>query len=221
MKKIKNQIEELGLDYKKEMITLVLIILVLVGVGALMYLYLESIFSLIGALFFGAFISYLYLSRYQSKIDKLNIQRRKELINLITFFEIYINNNVNVYQSLINISSFASPFIKEKLDQLLKEIDEDKSVTPFINFAKNFKSMVIEQLLISIYQLVDEGNSLTSINQFQAIFIKINEEEHANNLEIRYKRLDRANVTPLIGAAMITIIVSIGIVGAIGGIISG
>ena len=90
-----------------------------------------------------------------------------------------------------------------------------------MDFAKNFDSLVIEQLFISIYQLIDEGNNNHSITQFQSLFSKMSEEEHAKNLDDRFKKLDRANVTPVIGAAAITIVMSIGIVNIIGGMLGG
>lgn len=215
--KLKDKIEELGLDYKKEILKLLGLFVVIIGFDVFMYFYTQSLFAIAGGVLVMFVVGYVYLSRYQGMIDKLLIARRKELINLITFFEIYIHNGVNVYQSLSNISNFASPFLKEKIDELLKEIDVDKSVTPFINFAKQFNSLIIEQLFISIYQLIDEGNHSTSLNQFQALFSKMNDEEHTQNLEDRCKKLDRANITPVIGAAMITIVISIGIVSIIGG----
>ena len=49
--------------------------------------------------------------------------------------------------------------MKEKIEIFLKEIDDDKTVQPFINFARKFSLLIIESIMISIYQMVDEGNS--------------------------------------------------------------
>ena len=46
---------------------------------------------------------------------------------------------MNVYTSLKEVSSFVSIKLKERFDQLIIDIDEDKSVEPFIKFAKKFK----------------------------------------------------------------------------------
>jgi hypothetical protein len=221
MNKMKKLIFEVGLDFKKEVIiNLVINALIISAFLAFSFIF-KQFFILFIMLLAILIFNFFYFSRYSNMKNKLENKRLQEFVSLFTYFEIYIKNGMNIYIALQNITAFASPFIKEKLDILLFEMDSDKTVNPFIHFSKNFKSLLIEQMLVSIYQMIDQGNSTSYLLQFQHLFGKISDEQHHKEVVERTKKIDSLSVTPLIGASMITIIITIGIVTIIGGIISG
>lgn len=221
MNKIKTLIQEVGLDFKHEMILLLIINILIIAMSATITIITQIYYFL---LVFAAILlvfNIAFLGRYSSLKRKLENDRTREFVSLFTYFEIYINNGLNVYTSIQNIALFASPYIKEKFDLLIFEIDGDKSVNPFIHFAACFKSLLIEQIMVSVYQMIDQGNDSSYLHQFQKLFGKISDEEHHQEIVLKMKKIDNLSVTPLIGAAMVTIIVTIGIVIIIGGIIGG
>ncbi|HBS10712.1 MAG TPA: hypothetical protein DEA28_03205, partial [Firmicutes bacterium] len=57
-----------------------------------------------------------------------------------------------------------------KLIELLDNIDNDKTIKPFITFANYFNDKKIEEVMIAIYEMVNEGNNENYINQFVSIF---------------------------------------------------
>ena len=86
------------------------------------------------------------LSRQKNIILK---ERENELVTIISYFEVYIENKNNVYQSFNLLLPYCSLWMKEKIENMLKEIDKDKSVQPFVNFAKNFQQVAFSSLMLS------------------------------------------------------------------------
>lgn len=167
-----------------------------------------------------ALLLFVFLSYRKSKKLPLELYE-KEFVILFTYFKVYLNNGYNIYNAIEEINNFASPFLKEKFQTLLSAIDEDKTVKPFIDFAHTFKPIIYEQLMISIYQMVEEGVSDIYLQQFQLIFNKLSEEVYKKDLDKREKRISYITSSPLVGAAMLVVLITIGVITLIGEMISG
>jgi len=146
---------------------------------------------------------------------------QKEFVKLFTYFGIYLRNGLNIYNSLEALTSFASPAIKDYLDTLLAQIDEDKTVMPFVRFGQRFQSLTIEQAMICIFQMVDQGNDEMRLIQFQSVFGRIADQYYQDEISKIRKGLDSLNTLPLIGAGLITMMITFGIITMIGEVISG
>lgn len=221
MKKFSALIMILGLEKGKEITRIIVINVVLIAIFGTVLFFLMKIAVMAVGLTAIIICNIAYISRYRTMEKELYQRREKEFVALFTYFEIYISNGVNIYNALENIAQFASPFLKEKIDQLLFEIDNDKTVQPYVKFAHSFQSLLIEQLMVSIFQMVDQGCNSSYLRQFQLLFDKISEERHKQDIASRLKKIEMLSVCPLIGAGMITIIITVGIVSIIGGVISG
>ena len=103
---------------------------------------------------------------------------------------------------------------------MLKEIDQDKSVAPFVNFANNFEYLVIQNVMISIYQMVDQGESQQMLSQFDHLFTSLSDNLFSEKIESKTKSLDTLNAFPLLGAGLITIILTFSIMSILGDITS-
>ena len=104
---------------------------------------------------------------------------------------------------------------------MLSKIDGDKTVTPFITFSKNFESPLIQQVMISLYLMVENGTDINYISRFTPLFTQLkkdNEQKIVKNINSKY---DSLNLLPVIGAGIITVIIIIGIVSIIGGMLNG
>ena len=147
---LKETIEFVGLSYKKEIVKIVLISLILLlGVGAI-YFFFKNLIYAIMALIALIVVDYLLLSRFNDKKNAMIKSRENELIAIISYFEVYIRNKNNVYQSFNLLLPYCSPWMKDKIENFLKEIDNDKSVQPFVNFANNFTQLSSHSLMLSI-----------------------------------------------------------------------
>ena len=214
--KLKDTIEFVGLSYRKEILKIVLISLALLTSAALMLYFLKNIIYTIMILIALVVVDYMLLTRYNDKKKMLIKARENELITLITYFEVYIRNKNNVYQSFNLLIPYCSSWMKDKIETLLKEIDSDKSVQPFVNFANNFEQLSSHSLLLSIYQMVDQGESSEQLAQFDVIFDKIARNRHKEMKEQKEKSLSNMSTFPLIGAGAITVVLTISIISVLG-----
>ena len=214
--KLKDTIEFVGLSYRKEILKIVLITLALLLGAALIFHFLKNIMYTIMILIALLVADYMLLTRYNDKKKMLIKARENELITLITYFEVYIRNKNNVYQSFNLLIPYCSSWMKDKIETLLKEIDNDKSVQPFVNFANNFEQLSSHSLLLSIYQMVDQGESNEQLAQFDVIFDEIARNRQKEMKEQKEKSLGNMSTFPLVGAGAITITLTISIISVLG-----
>ena len=215
-KTFKERLSALGLSYPKEILIIILISILSVAIFLVLYLVLKELYVALIALALGVVILYFYTSRYKSLEKQKEKENVDELISLLAYFEIFISNGHNVYTSLKMLLPYSSQYLSDAITSLLNQIDVDKTVGPFITFASKFNNRVIDSLMLSIYQMVDNGENVIELTEFDLLFNNIknkNQEELTNSY---HKSLDSMNSFPLIGAGAITIILSISIISIIG-----
>ena len=212
-------IEFVGLSYKKELIKVILINLISLISGAVTFLFTKNIVVPIVAAIVLGLMDFFLLTRYGDKKRAILKNRENELIAIISYFEVYIQNNNNVYQSFNQLIPYCSDWMKEKIEELLKQIDEDKTVQPFIDFAHNFQSLSIHSLMLSIYQMVDQGENSEQLIQFNVIFDELAKNRSKEIIDNKEKSLANMSTFPLVGAGLITITLTISILSILGDLI--
>ena len=216
---LKQTIEFVGLSYKKEIFKVVFINLFLLVGGLLMYLLLDNLIYPI-ILFIGlCFLDFFLLTRYNDKKQNILKNRENELVAIISYFEVYIQNNNNVYQSFAQLIPYCSDWMKEKIDTLLSEIDNDKTVQPFINFANNFQQLSSRSLMLSIYQMIDQGENSEQLIQFNVIFEELSRNRNRELVSQQDRALSNMSTFPLVGAGLITVTLTISILTILGDLI--
>ena len=218
--KLKETIEFVGLSYTKEMLKIVLLNILILGCSFLIYLLLNNLIFAIFVLISLITADYFLLSRYNDKKKVLLKNRENELIAIISYFEVYVQNKNNVYQSFNMLIPYCSPWMKDKIEVLLKEIDEDKSVQPFVNFANNFQQLSTHSLMLSIYQMVDQGENTHQLKQFDVIFTELARNRNREMMEQKSNSLANMSTFPLVGAGLITITLTMSILSILGDLIN-
>lgn len=216
MKNLRQKIESLSLNFAKEMTILAIINVVLLALFIGLFFINISIVLNIGVLIVIVIFNIFYLNRYNGMILEKEKKLDHEFIEIFSYLRIYLYNQETVYTSLKNIKEFASSKMKERLDQLLADIDEDKTVQPFISFARLFQNKVIEEVMISLYEMVNSGNKDIYLNQFVKVFedFKTRNEQEAE--EKRYRKFDTLNMLSVVGSGYITIVLSLTIISLLG-----
>lgn len=215
-KTLKDRISALGLSYSKEMGILFLIIFAIIGAALSALFLLKEIYIAIIAFAIGVIAVYVYLSRYSSLEHKQQREYVDQLISLLSYFEIFISNGHNVYTSFQMLLPYADTYLQESISSMLLAIDTDKTVGPYINFAAKFNDRIIESLMLSIYQMVDNGESAIELSEFDVLFTNIKEKHKDELIDRKRKSLDLFNSFPLIGAGAVTIVLSLSIISIIG-----
>ena len=221
MQKLKSKIESLNLDFSKEMMklgTINLILIVGIVVLSIFKFNVIAISLLLGAL---VIFNYFFLTRY-SKIEKeKKVKLDESFIEVFSFLRIYLSNKETVYHSLNEVKAFADSTLEEKLELLINQIDEDKSIKPYIEFASIFQDKVIEEVMIALYEITNSGSSDIYLNQFNKIFeeLKTRIENEKSYKRIRF--FENLNIFSVVGSGMIMIILSFCVISLLGGIING
>ena len=216
---LKETIDFVGLSYKKEMLKIILINIILLLGAVLLYLFLDNLIYAI-MLFIGlCLLDFFLLTRYSDKKQNILKNRENELVAIISYFEVYIQNNNNVYQSFAQLIPYCSDWMKEKIETMLSEIDNDKTVQPFINFAHNFQQLSSHSLMLSIYQMIDQGENSEQLLQFNVIFDELSKNRNKEMVNQQDRALSNMSTFPLIGAGMITVTLTISILTILGDLI--
>ena len=216
---LKETIDFVGLSYKKELLKISFInAFVLIGV-VLIYLLLDNLIFAI-MLFIGlCLLDFYLLNRYNEKKQTILKNRENELVAIISYFEVYIQNNNNVYQSFAQLIPYCSDWMKENIETMLREIDNDKTVQPFINFAHNFQQLSSHSLMLSIYQMIDQGENSEQLLQFNVIFDELSKNRNKEMVNQQDRALSNMSTFPLIGAGLITVTLTISILTILGDLI--
>ena len=221
MQNLKSKIESLNLDFNKEMMKIASINLVLIVATVALSIFNFNIIAislLIGAIFI---FDYLFLSRY-SKIEKeRKIKLDESFIEVFSFLRIYLSNKETVYQSLNQVKAFADPTLEEKLNTLINQIDEDKSIKPYIEFASIFHDKVIEEVMIALYEITNSGSSDMYLNQFNKIFEELKTRIENDKSYKRVKFFENLNIFSVVGSGIIMITLSLCVISLLGGMING
>ena len=218
--KLQNIVEFSGKNYKKEIWKIVLLDLCSAIGCLIIYFFLKSIVYIGILLICTIFLNVFIITSYKSAKDKIIKNRDEEFIQMISYFEIFINNHLTVYQSFKLLIPYASDWMSEEISILLKDIDSDKSVKPFITFARKFKSQIVENVMLSIYQMVDQGESVEQLNQFTIFFSQLSRNYQKSLIDKKERSLSTIDSFPLIGTGAITIIITISILFLMGDIIN-
>lgn len=220
-KKLRERVNNLHISFNKEIVRFVIITVILI-IGFIVATVLSKTYPLLIIMMIVLILfSYLYFSRYKTMEKKNKRDDLLEFVNLFTFFRIYLKNGYGVYSALKEIANFANSSLRENLITLINEIDNDKSITPFINFAHKFDELLIEEMMVSIYQMIDDGSSSNYLVQFELIFDKFSETLHKEQIELKDHRLANLTASSLIGSAYLIILITIGVITLIGDMLNG
>lgn len=216
MKKFKNYILKLELNYNREIIFIVSAFLVLTGVILYVVLTMLTIANLIWCLMGTFFAAFLFYYRYERRKTYLINKRENEFIQIFLYFRIFLQNKYGIYKALEEVKNFASSWMIDKLDILTNEIDNDKSVQPFIKFSSNFANPDCENIMISIYQMFDQGVNGPYLATFSKEFERINEFKKINSREKYDNSLKSMTSYALVGAALFSLGLMFGVISLIG-----
>ncbi|MGP1413970.1 MAG: hypothetical protein ACTTID_02465 [Bacillales bacterium] len=209
--KLKNNDKKIN----KETIYLYLPILFIFMLCLLYFIYRKKIIIIL--IIMSALVyALLYFYKKNSKKNIKNNNSINDFINYISFLRIYLLNKESVYTSFIKTVPLAPDSIKGYLEELIESIDNDKTVKPYIVFAKKFNNQVVEDIMISIYQMVENGHDINYINQLTHTFENFKLTYYLENENKRIEKFDLLISTSLIGSGFIMMILVIGIISLIG-----
>jgi|GEM_PF-1438264 len=217
--KWKKRMQALGLDYRKERLSLAITHIGAVGIGIAIAIFMSATWGILVIGISIAIVNFYYSYKYQLIEETGHQQRIHGFIDAFNVLKVFLSNGLNVYRSLEETIKYVKPQLREPLMRLLEDIDVDKTLAPYIAFARLFKINIVEQLMVALYQLDIEGGDIRQLEGFEYMFDQFRSEEKRDMTRRYEERLDGMNTWPLLGAGIIAINLLIGVIGIIMGAI--
>ena len=204
----------------KELIKIILINVLIIAASVVLTIFLKQMMIAFTGIMAVAIANYLIFNSYLDKKKAILDEREHEFIAIISYFQFFITNSYNVYQAFQSLIAYSSPWMEEQIQSLIIEIDNDKSVKPFINFANKFRNNVASNVMMSIYQMVDEGENGLHMYQFNSLFQQLSKAQQTELIDAKERSMSSISSLPLIGAGAITVLLVFGIISVMGEMIS-
>ena len=217
---LKKTIEYVGLSYKKEQIKIILLNIVALALAVTMIFFNRSPFVIIIGLMLVIGANYYIFSSYSGRKVRLNKERADEFVYVISYFRIFISNRNNVYQSFNKIIEYSSDWMKEKLEIFLRAVDDDKSIKPFTDLADRFELPIARNVLVSIYQMVEQGETSEQLNQFTILFEQMSKTLNDERKDRKLRSFDVVGFFPIIGAGLVTVALTFSMLSMVGDMIN-
>ena len=204
----------------KEIIKIAAANVLIIGGATALTIFLKQVMIAFVGIIALVIVNYLIFNNYLDKKKAILDEREHEFIAIISYFQFFITNSYNVYQAFQSLIAYASPWMEEQIQSLILEIDNDKSVKPFINFANKFKNNVAGNVMMSIYQMVDEGENGLHMYQFNSLFQQLSKSQQIELIDSKERSMGAISSYPLIGAGAITVLLTFGIISVMGEMIN-
>ena len=212
---------KLNLDPKKEFLKLVIGNLLIVVISILLIFFLKSLFYLAVLVLGVILFTYCFFYRYDQIEDNKRRKLEIEFVEVFSYLRIYLVNKETVYTALKKANEYTSKEMNQLINNFLIKIDEDKSILPFLEFGRYFKNKTIEEVMISLYQMIDGGYADNYLNQFILIFENLRKRTNEENSHLRLKKLQNLNLLSLVGSGYLMMVMLIVIVSIIGELANG
>jgi hypothetical protein len=77
-----------------------------------------------------------------------------------------LSSGFTVYDCLFALKDNASSSLKEKLSVLIEDINEDKTIKPYLRFASHFEDEEIKETMFYLYEISNIGYDENFIKEF-------------------------------------------------------
>ena len=161
---------------------------------------------------------WVYLGNQSEKIIRT---RQKEMIDAYRLIKVMLMQSHSPYQALQIVLPFVSSSLGQDIHDLLMNIDQDKSIHPYLHFASGFHSLMIEQLFFALYQLENQGGNPLQLQQFQYLFDQAEQQYYQSQLHQFHEGMQNANGYVMVATGMIAFSLLIGVMQLIAGMMYG
>jgi hypothetical protein len=158
---------------------------------------------------------------FDSQKDNRLRTRQKEMMDAYRLIKVMLMQAVSPYQALQTILPFVGSELGENIHDLLMAIDQDKSIHPYLHFASEYQSLMIEQLFFAFYQLENQGGHTQQLQQFQYLFDQVEHQYYQGQLNQFHEGMQNANGYVMVATGLIAFSLLIGVMQLITGMMYG
>ena len=209
---LKDRLLAAGANPKQVLLMLAGLDLAMIVLGVYFYFQGANMIICLSFLFIAPIADYWLIHRLLKGKSKSDYRLETEFVRIFGYLSVYLQDGIPVYSSLERIRQYASAEMDERLKALLQQIDEDKSVAPYVKFASGFPSLMIKEVMISLYLISEQGGIEVYLPQFQKSFDLLAEEKRRFDRERRVSSLNTMCFLPLVGSGMSLLMIVSGMV---------
>ena len=221
MRNVLSYIKYLNKSPKKEFMISALFGVIPAVVCIVLYFFLfQNLILVIASILTLCLFPLLYLARLPALTTALRRRREEEFAELLSYLRVYLDNGYNTYRAIELLVPLSSFWMQEKLQELILGIDSDKSITPFLEFSKSFSDNLIEQIMVSLFQITFNGYRNSFLENFMRIKRDIRTQTLISERDSFKNGLKNLSILPLLAAGFMTIIITLGILQVVGGMIN-
>lgn len=202
----KNIVNRANLNFKVELVFIILINCLLIGGMIVTYIFTHNNLFFIPFVFIIVLANGVSFYRYLFLYNKNITDQIKEFTSLFRYLYLDINNQIKVKDALLSLKGRASLKMNQKLEQLITEKSEDTSLVPYLNLAANFSNVLVEETLISLYRYENHQHK-ENLLHFNEAYLKLKEEVEEDQLRDSNNQYEFIKSTAIIGTALIVILV--------------
>lgn len=139
----------------------------------------------------------------KKKMKELKKEKEYEFANLLSYLLVFLENNFNVYQSLKMAMGYCKEYLANDIEKLLNEIDLDKSIVPYQNFANQFDSVIVYQVVMMIYQLDINGYDAKYLNNFPSLIENMKQAKIESIINARKMNMSFLTIVPIVALLIV------------------
>jgi len=157
----------------------------------------------------------------QVKLEMISRNLQRQVIDAYRLIKVLILQGQAPYQAMQTILPFLEANLADAFHGFLIDIDQDKSIQPYLQFAKRFQSLMVEQLLFSLYQLENQGGDGRQLQQFQYLFDQVEHQFYQQELLQFHEKMQQQTHWVMLATALIALTLLVGVMQLIGGMLYG
>ncbi len=208
MKKMRFYCEKLQINYKKNLLNLLL------KVGALAILSIVAIFTIsyqVGIIILCLILPVYLIHSMQLESRYRNLVAAKE-IAFFGFYRYLINmleNKIIIYNALKETVELIDEALKPDVLKLIEDIENDSSIQPFIDFSNQFENVQIKQMILILYQSQENAKNAKLLDNMGNTLFQIQNDSLEDYVEKEVKGLEKYYFFPLVLSALAIVLFSI------------
>lgn len=198
-----------------------LVVSLSLSLGAFLYLWKKKIVYFFIPFLMAVLMGFYFAIAKSKKKSEEEEKLENEFIDFFSYFSIYVQDGFNVYKALEASLPYSKGELKARLEGLLGQINQDKSLTPYLCFASKFASLEIREVMLAIYQMVDQGASGVYLQQFLRLFSRLSDQKRDRAQNRYLEKLDTLDFLPLLGGGISMLTLMLALLEIMGGMLNG
>jgi hypothetical protein len=158
---------------------------------------------------------------FDQRKKRIKKQYEDQFLFVFRYFQILLQQSLTAYQALKELLPYVEDPFHHQLALFLIQVDQDKSIQPYRQLAKTFDSMMVEQILLSMYQLDLQGGEGMNLFHFHFLFDQVEQHAYEASLKTFQDQLRQSSGFVMVGTGLLTFLFLIGVIDIMVGLLYG